>query len=93
MKASAHLNRWRPRVGIATRITDAELITVSVIQALLGYHNASRWIRFAAPGPAATGPPLSCAVGGTAVAWHAVRGGDLVALHTFDPWVPWPSVQ
>jgi hypothetical protein len=29
------------------QITDAELITVSVMQALLGYHNESRWIRYA----------------------------------------------
>src|SRR4051812_50167822 len=47
MKASPQLNRWRPAVGIAPRITDAELITVSVMQALLGYHNESRWIRYA----------------------------------------------
>ena len=38
MKASPQLNRWRPAVGIAPQITDAELITVSVMQALLGYH-------------------------------------------------------
>ena len=47
LKASPQLNRWRPAVGIAPRITDAELITVSVMQALLGYHNESRWIRYA----------------------------------------------
>jgi hypothetical protein len=47
LKASPQLNRWRPEVGIAPEITDAELITVSVMQALLGYHNESRWIRYA----------------------------------------------
>ena len=47
LKASPQLNRWRPKVGIAPKITDAELITVSVMQALLGYHNESRWIRYA----------------------------------------------
>ena len=47
LKASPQLNRWRPKVGIAPQITDAELITVSVMQALLGYHNESRWIRYA----------------------------------------------
>ena len=47
MKACPQLNRWRPKVGIAPRITDAELITVAVMQALLGYHNESRWIRYA----------------------------------------------
>ena len=47
MKASPQLNRWRPVVGIAPKITDAELVTVSVMQALLGFHNESRWIRYA----------------------------------------------
>jgi hypothetical protein len=47
LKASPQLNRWRPKVGITPLITDAELITVSVMQALLGYHNESRWIRYA----------------------------------------------
>jgi hypothetical protein len=47
LKASPQLNRWRPRVGIAPKITDAELITVSVMQVLLGYHDESRWIRYA----------------------------------------------
>ena len=39
LKASPQLNRWRPKVGITPKITDAELITVSVMQVLLGYHN------------------------------------------------------
>ena len=47
LKASPQLNRWRPRVGIASRITDAELITVAVMQVLLGYDDESRWIRYA----------------------------------------------
>jgi hypothetical protein len=47
LRASPQLNRWRPKVGIAPKITDAELITVSVMQALLGYHDESRWIRYA----------------------------------------------
>jgi hypothetical protein len=47
LKASPQLNRWRPRVGIVPKITDAELITVAVMQVLLGYHDESRWIRYA----------------------------------------------
>jgi Transposase DDE domain len=47
LKASPQLNRWRPKIGIAPKITDAELITVSVLQALLGYADESRWIRHA----------------------------------------------
>ena len=37
----------RPRIGIAPRITDAELVTLSVMQALLGYVSETRWLRFA----------------------------------------------
>jgi len=47
LKASPQLNRWRPRVGIPPKITDAELITVAVMQVLLGFHDESRWIRYA----------------------------------------------
>lgn len=37
----------RPRVGIAPRITDAELVTLAVMGALLGYRSERRWLRFA----------------------------------------------
>ena len=47
LKASPQVGRWRPKVGIAPRITDAELITLAVLQALLGYHQEARWIRYA----------------------------------------------
>jgi hypothetical protein len=47
LKSSPQLNRWRPAVGIAPKITDAELITLSVLQVLLGYHKEARWIRHA----------------------------------------------
>lgn len=38
---------WRPEVGIAPRISDAELLTVAVLQALLGYVSEARWLRHA----------------------------------------------
>lgn len=47
LKSSPQLTRWRPAIGIAPKITDAELITLSVLQALLGYHKEARWIRHA----------------------------------------------
>jgi len=47
LRATPQLSRWRPKVGIAPKITDAELITVAVLQALLGHHKEARWIRFA----------------------------------------------
>ena len=37
----------RPRVGIAPRISDAELLTPAVMQALLGFTSKTRWLRHA----------------------------------------------
>src|SRR6266496_2688125 len=47
LKASPQLNRPRPTVGIAPRLADAELLTLAVLQALLGYHSEARWLRYA----------------------------------------------
>ena len=38
---------WRPRVGIAPRLSDAELVTLAMMQGLLGYTSESRWLRHA----------------------------------------------
>jgi hypothetical protein len=38
---------WRPAVGIAPMISDAEMVTLSVMQALLGHTSETRWLRFA----------------------------------------------
>lgn len=45
LKAEPGLAPWRPRVGIAPRISDAELITLAVMQALLGFTSERRWLR------------------------------------------------
>ncbi len=37
----------RPVVGFAPKLTDAELVTLAVISALLGYDNESQFVRFA----------------------------------------------
>lgn len=37
---------WRPRVGIRPKITDAELITVAMMQALLRFTCETRWLRY-----------------------------------------------
>lgn len=36
--------RWR---GRPPRLTDAELVTPAVAQAVLGFHGEARWLRFA----------------------------------------------
>lgn len=38
---------WRPLVGFDPKISDAEVVTLSVMQALLGYTSEARWLRFA----------------------------------------------
>jgi hypothetical protein len=35
-----------PKVGLAPKITDAELITLAVMQALLGHTSEARWLRY-----------------------------------------------
>jgi hypothetical protein len=47
LKASPGRAPARPAVGIAPRITDAELVTLAVMQALLGRTSEARWLRFA----------------------------------------------
>ncbi|MFI7425053.1 IS982 family transposase [Nonomuraea sp. NPDC049684] len=47
LKSAPELAPWRPRVGIAPRLSDAELVTLAVLSALLGYHCERRWLRYA----------------------------------------------
>ena len=37
----------RPRVGILPKLSDAELVTLAVMQALLGFTSEARWLRHA----------------------------------------------
>ena len=47
LRESPHLAPWRPKVGISPRLNDAELVTLAVMQALLGYTSEARWLRHA----------------------------------------------
>jgi hypothetical protein len=47
LKASPQLAPWRPAVGITPKLSDAELITLAVMAALLGYVSEARWLRYA----------------------------------------------
>jgi hypothetical protein len=47
LKAAPQLAPWRPAVGIAPRLSDAELVTLAVLQALLGFSSQARWLRYA----------------------------------------------
>jgi len=41
------LRIWRPRVGIAPKLSDAELLTMAVLQGLLGFTSETRFLRYA----------------------------------------------
>jgi hypothetical protein len=47
LKASPERAPWRPRVGITPQISDAEVITLAVMQALLQFTSEARWLRHA----------------------------------------------
>jgi Transposase DDE domain len=47
LKQYPDLAPWRPKIGLQPRLTDAELVTLAVMQALLGYASESRWLRYA----------------------------------------------
>lgn len=46
LKAAPQLAPWRPAVGIAPKLSDAELVTLAVMQALLGFTSEARWLRY-----------------------------------------------
>jgi hypothetical protein len=41
------LRPWRPAVGITPKLSDAELLTLAVVQALPGHVSEARWLRYA----------------------------------------------
>ena len=47
LKAWPQWAPWRPAVGIAPELSDAEALTLAVLQALLGYVSEARWLRYA----------------------------------------------
>jgi hypothetical protein len=42
LKQYPDLAPWRPKTSLEPRLTDAELVTLAVMQALLGYTSESR---------------------------------------------------
>jgi hypothetical protein len=47
LKESPQLAPLRPAVGISPRLSDAELVTLAVMQALCGFTSEARWLRYA----------------------------------------------
>lgn len=47
LKQRPDLRPWRPKVGIEPKLSDAELLTLAVLQVLQGYPQEARWLRHA----------------------------------------------
>jgi hypothetical protein len=47
LKESPQLGPQRPAVGLSPQLSDAELVTLAVLQALLGFTSEARWVRHA----------------------------------------------
>lgn len=47
LKQHPDLAPWRPEVGLEPQLSDAELVTVAVMQAMLGFTSETRWLRHA----------------------------------------------
>ena len=85
----------RPAVGIVPLISDAELIVLAVMQALLGYRSETRWLRRAhkdfhvmfpyLPGHSGYNKRLKKLAG--TIAWLTGQLGQLTSVATDDVWV------
>jgi hypothetical protein len=47
LRIRPELRQWRPSVGLAPKLSDAELLTLAVLQALLGFTSETRFLRYA----------------------------------------------
>jgi hypothetical protein len=47
LKGSPQLAPWRPAAGMTPQPSDAELVTLSMMQAMLGYTSEAHWLRHA----------------------------------------------
>jgi hypothetical protein len=95
LKTSPGHAPWRPAVGIAPELSDAEAVTLAVLQALLGYVSESRWLRYARrhlrclfpylPGQSGYNKRLRKLAG--TIAWLAGTLARETSLWTDDVWV------
>ena len=85
----------RPVVGFQPQITDAELVTVAVMQALLGYTSERRWLRYARARLLGMFPTLPRQAGynkrlrrlATTMSWLIGTLGAKTSVATDDVWV------
>ena len=85
----------RPTVGLAPQITDAELVTLAAMQALLGYTSERRWLRHARAHLLGMFPKLPRQSGynkrlrklGPTMSWLVATLGGQTSVGTDDVWV------
>jgi len=95
LKSEPHRVPWRPRVGIVPKLADAELVTLAVMQALLGFTSEAHWLRYARAHLSALFPYLPQQPGynkrlrkltGT-IGWLIGVLGRETSLFTDDVWI------
>ena len=85
----------RPKVGIVPKISDAELVTLAVMQAVLGHTSERRWLRFARKHLIGMFPDLPGQSGynkrlrklGDTMSWLIGMLGADTSIATDDVWV------
>jgi Transposase DDE domain len=86
---------WRPRIGITPELADAELVTLCVMQALLGFTSEARWLRYAHAHLATLFPYLPQQPGydkrlrklAATISWLIGMLGRDTSMFTDDVWV------
>jgi hypothetical protein len=95
LKASPDRAPWRPVIGMVPQISDAELVTLAVMQALLGFTSEARWLRYARTHLCRMFPHLPQQPGynkrlralAATMAWLAVALARDTSLWSDDVWV------
>ncbi|MHB1065828.1 MAG: IS982 family transposase [Candidatus Nanopelagicales bacterium] len=85
----------RPKIGIAPTISDAEMLTLAVMQALLGFTSETRWLRYARVNLLQMFPHLPQQSGynkrlrklASTMSWLVGALGQQTSIATDDVWV------
>ena len=98
LKEHPDLAPWRPPVGITPRLSDAELVTLATMQAILGYTSEATWLRHARahlrpplllPAPAARlSKRLRKAAGLMRAVNRILAATTRCGATTYGPWTP-----
>ena len=95
LKANPERVPARPKIGIVPKISDAELITLAVMQALLGHTSERRWLRYVRKNLVGMFPALPGQSGynkrlrklSDTMSWLVTMLGADTSIATDDVWV------